>query len=429
MKKVMTALSGGVDSSVSALLLKKQGFDVSGVFMRHRYQRTLDFEESQAVLRRFCESVQLRVLSAGENGAFAELAWEDKDLPFFLPVDAASALEVASSMGVDLTIVDIDVPFSRVVEDFIDRYYSAQTPNPCVLCNRLVKFGILWDIAQALGASFFATGHYAQTIRVGTWLERLEKTPLGRDVSAEMNPGFNEPPEWLKRDVDSVCVLRSPSPKDQSYFLCRIERSVLNRTLFPVGGYQKSRVREIASENRLHVANRGDSQEICFIPDKERVDFIRKIRDSQPDRWGNVPEDTSGPFLSLDGREIGRHSGYERFTIGQRKGLGVGFGERVFVQKINPELKAVTLGSYEDLAVSKIHAVDVNWHAAIPIEEPFRCCVKIRYRNEGVPATVRAFSDGTLVAITDRPCYGVAPGQALVCYWRDRLLGGGTIIL
>ena len=427
MRKVMTATSGGVDSGVSALLLKEQGFDVSGLFMRHRYQRTFDSAESQAVMRRLGDSAQLRVLSVMKDGTFTELSWRGRDLPFGLPVDAASAMEVAASIGIDLTIVDVDDPFSTIVEDFIDRYYSAQTPNPCVLCNRIVKFGILWDVAQALGAHFFATGHYVQTSRVGAWLERLEESLSKDEVETGTGSGFNEPPEWLKDDVDSVCLLQSPSPKDQSYFLYRVKRSVLDRTFFPVGAYQKSFVREIATEKQLLVANRGDSQEICFIPDRERVDFIRRIRDSRPERWGNVPAETSGPFLSEDGNVIGKHSGYERFTIGQRKGLGVGFGERIFVQKINPELKSVTLGPYEALATREIHAVDANWHVNVPLDEPFRCYVKIRYRNEGVPATIRVFSDGTLTATTDSPCYAVAPGQALVCYWRNRLLGGGTI--
>ena len=428
MKKVMTATSGGVDSGVSALLLKEKGFDVSGLFMRHRYQRTFDFAKSRTILQRLGEKAQLRVLSTMKDGTFTELSWRRNDLPFCLPVDAVSAMEVASSISVDLTIVDVDAPFSTVVEDFVNRYYSAQTPNPCVLCNRVIKFGLLWDIAQALGAHYFATGHYVQIDSVGAWLERTEKQLLKEGVGTGIDSEFNEPPEWLRKDVDSICVQRSSSPKDQSYFLCRVKKSALERTLFPVGSYQKSYVREIATKKQLLVANRGDSQEICFIPDQERVDFIRRIRDSQFERLGNVPTNTSGSFVSLDGKELGRHSGYERFTIGQRKGLGVGFGERVFVQKINPELKTVTLGPYEALAVHEIHAVDANWLVDLPLDEPFRCCIKVRYRNEGVLATVRVFSDGTLVAITDAPCYGVAPGQALVCYWRDRLLGGGTIV-
>ena len=428
MKKILTAISGGVDSGVSAMLLKEGGNQVSGVFMRHRYQRTLDAELSRATLQQLGEKAQLRIVSVTEDGKYVKREWNHKDLPFLLPTDATSAMEVAIAVGIGLTIIDLDDPFSKIVEDFITRYYSAQTPNPCVLCNRYIKFGVLWDFAQSQGFDFLATGHYAQICSVGDWLESLESNHVEHREEPIYDSEFIEVPSWFKTDINSKFVLRSPSPKDQSYFLFRVKRHVLDRIIFPVGQFSKSEVRNIASKRNLQVANRSDSQEICFVPDQERVDFIRRLRDSQSERWLNISKDTSGPFLSLDGREIGRHQGYEKFTIGQRKGLGIGFGERIFVQKIIPELNAVTLGPYDALAVSEIHAIDANWHAPVPQDESFRCCVKIRYRNEVIPATVRAFSDGTITVFTDRPFYGVAPGQALVCYWRDRLLGGGTIV-
>jgi len=429
MEKVMVAVSGGVDSGVAASLLREQGLDVSGLFMRHRYQPALDAEEASAALKKWSEHSKLRVCSVARNGSLQQVDWEPDNFPFPLPGDVASAMEISASIGIDLTVVDIDAAFEKVVNDFVERYYSAQTPNPCVLCNGLIKFGLLWDVAQRLGAEYFATGHYVEKRRIGDWLEEQEKRrELGEGRPGEVDE-FLEPPDWLKSDPDSTFLVRSNTPKDQSYFLYRVRRDVLNRVIFPVGAYQKQYVRELAARMGMTVARRKDSQEICFIPDHERLNFIRSVRDSEPERWKEIPSDTSGPFLSLDGKVIGRHEGYEKYTIGQRKGLGIGFGERIFVQKILPEIRAVVLGPHEELAVNEIRAIDANWHADVPIDEPFRCVIKIRYRNEATPATVRTMSDGTIVAVPDRPCFGVASGQSLVCYWRDRLLGGGLILL
>ncbi|MBP5623066.1 MAG: tRNA 2-thiouridine(34) synthase MnmA, partial [Thermoguttaceae bacterium] len=203
---------------------------------------------------------------------------------------------------------------------------------------------------------------------------------------------------------------------------------VLDHIVFPIGGLEKKEVRRIASEKGLPVAARKDSQEVCFVPDRRRLQFIRDLRDSDPERWRRLPSDTSGPFVSLDGKIIGEHSGYEKYTVGQRKGLGMGFGERIFVQKVVPETRSVVLGPYEELGVDRIKAVDSNWHIDAPIERDFRCEIKVRYRNESCFATVRIARDGSFEAVLDSPRYGVAPGQSLVCYWRDRLLGGGRIV-
>ena len=425
----MVAVSGGVDSGVSASLLMDRGFSVSGLFMRHRYQRTMDLDAGAEALKKWGEKSKLRVFSTAADGTLIQTTWSPDSFPFPIPVDSVSAMELAASIGIDLTIVDADAPFATIVDDFVDRYYSAQTPNPCILCNRVVKFGLLWEVAQKLGADFFATGHYVQKIRVGDWLEEQERKKSLGIVGEGDETEFIDIPEWLRVNPDSCFIARSPTPKDQSYFLYRIKKETLERVIFPVGEFQKPYVREIAERKNLSVARRSDSQEICFVPDQERVNFIRHVRESHPERWKDVPEDTSGPFLSMDGKEIGRHVGYEKYTIGQRKGLGTGFGERIFVQKIIPETRSVVLGPYEALGVREIRAVDANWHAPVPIGEPFRCLIKIRYRNETNPATVRVFPDSTIVAVPDRPCYGVAPGQALVCYWNERLLGGGTIVV
>ena len=421
MTRVLTAVSGGVDSGVSASLLLERGFEVSGLFMRHRYQRRASEEESREALARWGASARFRAwtLTSTDVDSLVELPMNVDSLPFALPVDAASALELCATLGIELNLLDVDVPFAAIVENFATSYYAAQTPNPCAFCNRLIKFGLLWDVARRWGAERLATGHYVRALRVGAWLDEIEATEP--DV-------FDQIPEWLKTFPDDVFIARSPSPKDQSYFLYGIRHDVLQNVVFPVGELDKNEVRRIAAAKGLNVSQRKDSQEICFVPDQDRLRFMRDLRAEIPKLRESVPEDTSGDFIDLDGKTIGRHEGYEKYTVGQRKGLGMGFGERIFVQKIDPVARAVALGPYDALAVEEIRAVDANWHARVPFDEAFRCEVKIRYRNESTPATARATADGRVVARLDKPCFGVAPGQALVCYWRDRLLGGGRIL-
>ncbi len=422
MEKVLMALSGGVDSGVSAALLLERGFELAGLFMRHRYQRSLAPEQMDEFLARLDANSRLRVWRVDGVGveSLKEVDWRREGWPFAIPADAVSAFDLANSLGVELNLLDLDSPFTEIVDDFVERYYAAQTPNPCVLCNRKIKFGLLADVATQWRADYLATGHYVQKRRVAEWIDDLRIN--APEVAATL-------PEWLAESPSDYCITRSPSPKDQSYFLYGIAQAALNRTLFPVGAFEKSGVRKMAQERALCVATRKDSQEVCFIPDDGRVDFIRKIVDEEPERWKSVPRESDGPFLSLEGKVIGRHGGYERYTIGQRKGLGMGFGERIFVQSVDSSTRAVVLGPYDALARSEINAVDSNWHARVPVGEDFRCEIKIRYRNESTAATVRVEEDGSFKVSTDAPCYGVAPGQSVVCYWRDRLLGGGRITL
>ncbi|MBQ5790883.1 MAG: hypothetical protein IIW01_11390, partial [Thermoguttaceae bacterium] len=266
---------------------------------------------------------------------------------------------------------------------------------------------------------------------------KVETTTEKSTKSAETNANeadganggeFDVLPDWLKANGDAEFIERAPSAKDQSYFLYGVDAETLRRVEFPVGELDKSEVRQIAQDRGLPVAARKDSQEVCFVPDKRRLEFVREFRAANPERWSALPDDTSGDFVSLDGKVIGKHAGYEKFTVGQRKGLGMGFCERIFVQRVDAATKAVVLGPYEALAVREICAVDANWTAPVPLDEDFRCEIKIRYRNDSVAATVRAGSDGTIRAIPDEPRFGVAPGQALVCYWRGRLLGGGRVV-
>ncbi len=427
MSKIVAAISGGVDSGTSAALLLERGYEVCGMFMRHRRQATLDEEETRDVLAG--RKTPLNVFRLDSAGELNRIDYGPDCLPFLLPVDAASAAELADFLGIDFVLLDVDWQFESIVDNYVDEYYAARTPNPCVLCNRTIKFGVLWEASKQLGAEKFATGHYARIVRVCDWLNRT--LPENKETDAFFNysaEDYESAPEWLTGDDDSVFFARSPSLKDQTYFLYGVDSKVLEHIEFPIGRLEKTEVRRIATEKGLPVAARKDSQEVCFVPDKNHLQFIRDLRDSDPERLKRLPSDTSGSFVSLDGKIIGGHSGYEKYTVGQRKGLGMGFGERIFVQKIIPETRSVVLGPYEELGVDRIKAVDSNWHVDAPIEQDFRCEIKVRYRNESCFATVRIAKDGSFEAILDAPRYGVAPGQSLVCYWRDRLLGGGRIV-
>ncbi|MBQ7030291.1 MAG: hypothetical protein IJN32_08605 [Thermoguttaceae bacterium] len=522
--KIFCAVSGGVDSGVAAAILKERGDDVRGLYMRHRYQPTLDADETRRVLAKWASGadgendgngrsgsgredwVRPALYSVARNDELTEIA-PDAAVAFWsergLPVDAVSAFETTAFLGIPLTILDVDAPFAAVVENFVDEYFAAQTPNPCALCNRTIKFGLLDDVCRRLGGERLATGHYVRKRRVADWVAELEtaaeKTAKSIDFDGDSavcangetcgnggveevsgacgNGGVDEVggtcgnggveevsgacgngdvgevggtcgnggagalsgtcanggefavlPDWLKANGDAVFIERAPSAKDQSYFLYGVDAETLRRVEFPVGELEKSEVRQIAQDKGLPVAARKDSQEVCFVPDKRRLEFVRDFRAANPERWSATLGDTSGDFVSLDGKIIGKHAGYEKFTVGQRKGLGMGFCERIFVQRVDAATKEVVLGPYEALAVREICAVDANWTAPVPLDEDFRCEIKIRYRNDSVAATVRAGSDGTIRAIPDEPRFGVAPGQALVCYWRGRLLGGGRIV-
>jgi tRNA-specific 2-thiouridylase len=252
------------------------------------------------------------------------------------------------------------------------------------MCNNWLKFGKLVDYADSVVADFVATGHYA----------RLLPTVPG----------------------ESPALCRGLDPgTDQSYVLFGIRRDYLPRIQFPVGEFEKGRIREIARELGLRVAEKKDSQEICFVTRGDYADFVRRRRGG---------DDLSGEIVTTEGQVVGRHAGIEHFTIGQRKGLGVAFGEPRFVVRLEHETRRVVIGRREELACTQITARDTNWLIDEPTE-PIRCQVKIRYLSTPVGATVRALPGMRLIAELDEPKHGVAPGQALVCYDGDRVLGGG----
>jgi tRNA-specific 2-thiouridylase len=274
--------------------------------------------------------------------------------------------------------------FTRIKDYFADEYLSGRTPNPCVMCNNWLKFGKLWDFAQQVGADFIASGHYA---RIGEFKSQPALT-RGRDRG-----------------------------KDQSYVLFGINPAILGRIMFPVGDFEKPFIRETAQKAGLRVFDKPDSQEICFIPDNDYAAFIERYRGRQ---------DTAGEIVDTQGHVLGQHEGFERYTIGQRKGLGLAFGEPRYVVALDPETRRVVIGTREDLARPTLEADRANWMASdVPSE--FQCHAQIRYRHDAAPATVRRTSDTDFQVTFDDPQFGVTPGQAVVLYDGDRVLGGGWI--
>ncbi len=360
MARVVLAMSGGVDSSVAAWLLREQGHDVVGLFMRHGIQAesTCRIDGDSSVRKQGCCSAS----------------------------DAADARRVADELAIPFYAVNFEREFVQIVDYFVSEYVGGRTPNPCVVCNNRLKFGKLFDYADSIGAQYVATGHYARLLPTSD-----------ADVPA------------LRCGLDAA--------KDQSYVLFGIRRHLLGRMLLPIGDYRKDEIRRIAARLNLRVAEKKDSQEICFVPDQDHARFIRQR--------GNTP-DTSGEIVTTDGTIVGRHDGYERYTVGQRKGLGIAFGEPRFVVRLEPDTRRVVIGTRDELARTELTAAGANWLVEPPAA-PLRCRVKIRYRSAAAAATVEPSGDDRFRVRFDEPCYGIAPGQAAVCYDGDRVLGGGWI--
>ena len=365
-ERVVLAMSGGVDSSAAAVLLHEQGYEVIGLFMRSGES------ESACALP---TTGLLPVVNAGSNrqGCCSS-------------EDAADARRVADRLGIPFHSLNFQDAFRRIKDYFVDEYLAGRTPNPCVQCNNWLKFGKLWEFAQQVDANYIATGHYARVVQDATTSE------------------------WgLLRGEDDN--------KDQSYVLFGIRRELLPHVLLPIGTYQKPDIRELARESGLRVADKKDSYEICFVPDQDYAGFLKRYRGY---------EDTAGDFVDLAGNVLGHHDGYEHFTVGQRKGLGVAFGEPRFVIRINPENRQVILGLREDLASSKITVHGVNWLSDRP-SDSFQCEVKVRYRQKSEPCTIHVHSETDVTVTPDVAINGVAPGQAAVFYEGDRVIGGGWI--
>lgn len=368
MARVVLAMSGGVDSSVAAHLLRAAGHEVVGLFMRHG-------ESSPAS----CDA------NAGSSLSLPIIASTPHKQGCCTASDAADARRVADRLDIPFYAVDFADEFGRIMDYFVDQYTAGRTPNPCVVCNNWLKFGKLLDYADSVGAEMIATGHYA----------RLEADAPGK-------------PPALMRGLDGG--------KDQSYVLFGIDRSVLPRVMLPVGQYRKTDIRRMARELGLRVADKKDSQEICFVPDGDYARFVRRRRS----------DDRSGEIVTTDGALVGRHEGIEGFTIGQRKGLGVALGEPRYVVRLEPETRRVVIGERHELLRGELTARDANWLVEPP-SAPLQCLVQIRYRSGPTPATVSALDGRRLQVHLHEPRAGIAPGQAVVCYDGDRVLGGGWI--
>ena len=349
-KKVLVAMSGGVDSAVAALLLKKRGYDIGGITMK-----------------------------VWENDNIASDPTPDQN-----SIDAKS---IADALGFAHHTVCLGGQFKvNVIDRFISDYANGKTPNPCVECNKHIKFGKLFESVYALGYDDIATGHYAR-------------------IAQDENGNY-----LLKKAVDDK--------KDQSYFLWSIKKELLPHIHFPLGELTKNEVREIAATNGFSNAHRSDSQDICFIADGDYTAFIKNHSNC---------EFVCGNFIDIDGNIIGKHSGLINYTIGQRKGLGVAFGKPMFVGGKDVEANTVMLCTDEQLYKDILTAADVNILTDENFEAPVRLMAKIRYRHEPAISTVTMLDEGRLQVKFDLPQRAIAPGQSVVLYDGDTVVGGGII--
>jgi tRNA-specific 2-thiouridylase len=367
-KKVVVAMSGGVDSSVAAALLRREGHEVLGVFMRLGSPAGVEALETEAV----CDA------TGGKNkqGCCSVL-------------DAADARRVAGMLDIPFYVLNFQEDFGRVIDYFVDEYNRGRTPNPCVRCNDWLKFGKLAQYAEAVGADYVASGHYA----------RVEPEP----VTGRMR---------LLRGRDHR--------KDQSYVLFGVSRQALDHTLLPIGDLEKHEVRAIAEELKLPVFNKPDSQEICFVPNNDYAGLVRR-RTPQAFRQGE--------FVSSSGEVLGDHDGHQQFTVGQRKGLGVALGYPVYVTAIDSQSNRVTLGEKDALLSRGLIARQVNLlgDELRPSGTAVHCLAKIRYNHDPQPAIATLAGDDELHVQFDEPQSAVTPGQAVVLYAGETVLGGGWI--
>lgn len=365
-QRVLLGMSGGVDSSVAGYLLREQGYDVIGVTMKVWPQDCISRAEDKC-----CG-----------------------------PQAVADARNVAHALGIPHYVVDEADQFERLVIDyFASEYQAGRTPNPCVMCNEKLKFGNLWSKAKALGCDYIATGHYAIVEHV--------VVPQSRD-----DPGR----AILRKGVDPR--------KDQSYFLFSLRQPQLRRALTPLGTMTKPQIRKIAHSLGLKVADKIDSQEICFVPGNDYKAFLRS-------HLGEA-EFHRGEIYDVDGNFIGEHEGIELFTIGQRKGLPGGSRRPRYVIDLDPETNRVIVGDADDLVVDEFEIDRVNWHPAAGITDPgynheIDVVVKIRYNHRGARATITPLENDRARICLHEPQRAVTPGQAAVIYRGDIVLGGGWI--
>ena len=352
-KRVVIGMSGGVDSSVAAYLLKEQGYEVIGITMRMAPNDPDEVEN--------------------EGGCCGLSAVED-------------ARRVCDKIGIPFYVLNFKKSFKeKVIDKFVDEYIAGRTPNPCVECNKHLKFDELLRKAKGIGADYIATGHYA----------KIEK----------INDRWN----LIKSDDDR---------KDQTYMLYNFTQDQLAHTLMPCGSYTKDKIREIAKEIGLAVHNKKDSEEICFVPDNNHGNFILK------ERPNDVKE---GNFVDKDGKILGKHKGIVYYTIGQRKGLGLALGRPAFVTKINAEKNEVVIGVEDEIFRNGLIAKDVNFISIDKLEEPLEVTAKVRYSAKPAKATLYPLKDGRVKVIFDDKQRAITKGQSVVFYDGNIVVGGGII--